>query len=138
MVAAARYEITLDPGVRTWQGAFLLSHAIETPRSLLVTVHGFSSTGEPVEHEGRKWYRSDSLAAGFHYLPTATAGSVITLTPVTHAGLVTRLVLVARPLGTPTRPVPEIVSTLCFQDLDPLDSHASVIISTHPPEVIDV
>lgn len=138
VVAATRYELTLDPGVRTWQGAFLLSHEIERPRTILVTVHGFSATGDSVEHEGHQWYWSDHLAAGFHYLPAAPAGSVIPLTPVTHTGLISRLVLVARPFTSPTRPVPEVVSTLCFQDLEPLADRRHVVLSAHAPEIIDV
>lgn len=137
MVAAVRYEVALDSPVLMWQGGILLRRAISEARSFLVTVHGFRPNGAAVEQVGRTWYRSAKLEADFHYLATAAAGDLVVMPPVKHSETVNRLELVVRPFATRTDPAP-IVSTLCFQDLDPLDSDAPVVISTHTPVVIDV
>lgn len=138
MVAAARYEILLERPTVSWQGAIAIAEPLAEARSLLVTVHGYRPDGSVVEQAGRKWYLSEGLNANFYYLPPAEAGTVITLPPLTHNESVTRIELVVRPLGTPATPAPATVSTLCFQDLDPIDGTGPTVISAHAMEVVDV
>lgn len=73
-----------------------------------------------------------------HYLSPATIGSVVPMDAVTHQEPVIRLCLVARPFTAIARPVPELVSTLCFKDLEPLNSQGPTVIFAHTMEVIDV
>lgn len=138
MVAAARYEVLLERPVLTWQGAILLQQAVDEPRSLLVTVHGYRPDGEVAGVDGRQWYRSERLGANFYYLPAGEAGQVLSLPRLTHDDGVTRIELVARPFAATTQAVTGIVSTLCFQDLDPVLAPGPQVITTHAPEAIDV
>lgn len=138
MVAAARYEVLPASPVRVWQGAFLLAHDVDEPRSLIVTVHGYGEDDAVTAVEGRNWFRSAQLEANFHYLEPARAGTMAVMPPLTHHQPVTRIVLVVRPFASPTRPAPELVSSFCFLATRGDTAGPPVVVSTHGQEVIDV